>query len=249
MVDYLKTIDDDIYEEFVYEEMIETWRTTCVNVDTTHRCLLQCPFCMRQGDGGTQMVKDYRQIYGDAKPEDMKKIVDFLNPNRSAISFCGQISDPIYHSNFIELIESFQGSSFPRIEIHTNGSGKKDTFWKKLVDAIEPLEPSVKWFFGIDGIDQRSCIHRVGQDFESAFNAMKYVNSLKRPQDEVVWQFIPFKYNEHDIPKAIEMAKEIGVRFMMMKSGRFRMMNSPLSPPNNLDLVSYKRQSEVEYIE
>jgi uncharacterized Fe-S cluster-containing radical SAM superfamily enzyme len=240
----------DAFSE-MYDKIIEGYSCGVINVDTTHRCLLQCPFCLRQSEEyGKSMISDYRKSYGDLKPNELKKIIGFM---KHGISFCGQISDPIYHKDFILLLESIEdATNVDKIEIHTNGSGKKQEYWDKLVDVAWQLPTKVEWHFGIDGIDEKSAIHRVGQDFHSAFGAMKYVASRQKKEPwaerwRVIWQYIPFAYNEHDILKAKEIADEIGVELSILTSGRFT-PNSPVAPPKNMNLISDKIYSEKKEI-
>ena len=49
----------------------------------------------------------------------------------------------------------------------------------------------------------KTSYHRKNQDFDQAYEAMIY---LAKNDIDVIWQFIPFKYNQHEILKAAEMA-------------------------------------------
>jgi len=235
----------------MYSKIIEGYRWTVINIDTTHRCLLQCQFCSRQSEiQGKPMISDYRKSYGDLKTKELIKLTDFV---RSGISFCGQISDPIYHKDFISLLSSIDDVTYlEKIEIHTNGSGKKQEYWDELVDVAWQLETRIEWHFGIDGIDEKAAIHRVGQDFHSAFEAMKYVASRQKKEPEherwrVIWQYIPFAYNEHEIVKAKEMADEIDVELILLTSGRFT-PDSPVAPPTGINLISEKLFGEKKRV-
>ena len=45
-----------------------------------------------------------------------------------------------------------------------------------------------------------------------------------------IWQYIVFKYNETHQRQAKRMAKENGLRFVIMKSSRWLSKNDPLLP-------------------
>ena len=45
-----------------------------------------------------------------------------------------------------------------------------------------------------------------------------------------IWQYIVFKYNEIHQRQARKMAKENGLRFVIMKSSRWLSKNDPLMP-------------------
>ena len=78
---------------------------------------------------------------------------------------------------------------------------------------------------------------------------MTYCKKHLNPKNSlVVWQFIPFKYNQHEIPQAKAMAKENKLRFLIVKSGRFGFDNGSLDPPDDKSLYSTNIQSTRQTI-
>ena len=226
-----------------YDEAVELIRNRSINVDTTHRCLLQCPFCARQNtEHGKIFVKQSQQNYGDLKINHARDMGNFW----THISFCGQISDPIFHSNFIEVIQTLGETSCTKIDIHTTASGKKINWWKQLVGVTNNIPQAMRWVFGIDGIDKKSALHRINQNTDQAIAAMKYV--AENTNDEVVWQYIPFRYNENDIPTAIEIANKYQIKLMILKSGRFHKEGNVLEPPLDENLYNVYDFAKREYI-
>ena len=68
-----------------------------LNIDITHRCALECPRCQRQ----TQFRDRGQKVYGvDISLEDIKK----LAAHYKCFDFCGQLSDPVHHPKFIEIL-------------------------------------------------------------------------------------------------------------------------------------------------
>ena len=80
-----------------YKSYIKIQKKAYFNIETTSRCRLQCPFCQRQRKGGKEKVKQA----GEMSYQDMRKIYNFTDN----INFCGQISDPIYHTDFLKILE------------------------------------------------------------------------------------------------------------------------------------------------
>lgn len=193
-----------------------------VNVDLSHRCLLQCPMCVRQaGQFGREQVKLSGTMYGDMTLENAKDIGNtFAN-----VTLCGQISDPIYHKDFLNLFEELLGTSCRQIDIHTTASHKKNIFWQELLELCSSTNKTIRFIFGIDGIDEKSAIHRVNQKTDDAFNAMKTVAKFsydnKHLNIETVWQYICYKYAQDDLPKARKMAEEMKVEFMLLMPTSF----------------------------
>jgi MoaA/NifB/PqqE/SkfB family radical SAM enzyme len=148
----------------------------------------------------------------DITMENLKKITDFSE----FVCFCGQISDPIYHANFLSLLEHVSKIKDKKFSINTNGTRKKIEWWKR---AFELTKDNVKWVFGLDGTDQETAnIHRVNTRFDEVMEVMKLGASMGC---YIEWQFIVFRHNEHQLELAKSMAKEIGVDLNVRISGRW----------------------------
>lgn len=232
------------FDEY-YEKALEVFSGRSVNVDTTHRCLLQCPFCSRQNSLGPDMVKG-SHAYGDIKVKHARN----LGNSFRYISLCGQISDPVYHTDLIKIMKTLLDTSCVRIDIHTTASHKKNKFWTDLYDVSTKTNKHIRFIFGIDGIDEKSSIHRVNQKSQQALDAMfKGVEYAKKHSNiEIAWQYIPFSYNEDDLETAMDIAKKNNITFILLKSGRFRTAGNLLEPPKNPNLYNTAQFAEREEI-
>jgi len=172
-----------------------------INLDITHRCLLQCPKCMRQKHPG--LHKRGKDISLGA----MKKIAESFQ----YISFCGQMGDPIYHPKFLDILSICKNNT---VEISTAGSGKKIEWWEEA--AL--ISSNQTWVFGIDGLPSQSNQYRIGQDGEQTFQMMKHISNIGA---KVVWQMIVFKYNQDSIEKVRLMAKENNIDLIIIESSRW----------------------------
>lgn len=93
-------------------------------------------------------------------------------------------------------------------------------------DAI--LEALVKYKFrgltcSIDGASQETySIYRVKGDFDRVVSHIKKINAFKRQHGSshprLVWQYVAFGHNEHEIGKARTMAAELGMDFYLKLS-------------------------------
>jgi MoaA/NifB/PqqE/SkfB family radical SAM enzyme len=147
----------------LYSSYIEEQKKAVFNIETTSRCRLQCPFCQRQRKGGKEKVK----LAGEMSYEDMRKIYNFT----TRMNFCGQISDPIYHTDFLKILE-IKKNEYPNniMSIRTNGSGKKLSWWEA---AYNLCDKTTIWTFGLDGASQKTAnIYRIGTNFNEIFKAM-----------------------------------------------------------------------------
>jgi MoaA/NifB/PqqE/SkfB family radical SAM enzyme len=195
-----------------------------LNIDATYRCPLQCPLCMRNRPGGKEKIKQS----SDISLESFQKLCAYFNK----MHICGQISDGIYHPKFLDMLKyHYENYSHLTLTIMTNGSGKKLEWWEK---AYQYSGKNTNWHFGLDGLDQETAnIYRVNTNFDSVFNAMKLGVSLKK---NVIWKFIVFKHNEHQIEDAKQFALENGIEFHLIKSGRWDeeiIVSTGIEPPSS----------------
>jgi len=171
-----------------------------INLDITHRCLLQCPKCQRN------VFPGLHKRGHDLSIKDFKKISDYF----SKIVFCGQMSDPIYHPNFLDFLEI---SKDREVSVDTNGHGKGWKFWAKAFTY-----KNITWRFGLDGLPKDSHKYRINQDGEHVFEVMKFGKSMDA---NIHWNYIVFKYNENDIKTAKYIAKGNGIKLNIIKSSRW----------------------------
>ena len=80
------------------EFYIKNQKLSSPNMDLSHRCILRCPQCLRQKVEGLPRIK---RSFDIGKPE-FRKILNYYD---NQITFCGQISDPIYHPDFLAFLE------------------------------------------------------------------------------------------------------------------------------------------------
>ena len=195
-----------------------------LNIDIGFRCPLECPRCQRQR-GWRNFGK---KVPGrDLTLDEIDKISDYYK----SINFCGQLSDPVHHPKFPEILNLLYNKGDKRlhkdsikVEIHTAASQKSKAFYIKCFKA----NPLADWLFGIDGLPEESHKYRINQDGKKLFRMMLEAKKIlkKRP----IWQHIIFKYNEHNIEKAKAMADKHDLTFLLVKSSRWKGDEDYLKP-------------------
>ena len=190
----------------ITDEYVIHQRKVRPNIDASHRCIFRCPQCIRQ----KTISQDQIRRSFDLTEENFQKIFDYYT---EGVTFCGQISDPIYHPNFLNLLKMCNGQG-KRVRIATVGSGKSDAWWD---EAYSYGVGENAWYFGVDGIDEKSELYRVGSNFQDVWKRMKQ----GRDQGQlIVWQYIIFGYNEHEIDRAVEIAKEEDFSLLLINTNR-----------------------------
>ena len=69
----------------------------------------------------------------------------------------------------------------------------------------------------VDGIDEKSQIYRIGSNFEQVWEPMKLGVKMGHA---IVWQYIIFDYNEHEVERAKEIAEKEGITLLLIKTNR-----------------------------
>ena len=197
-----------------------------INIDISNRCPLECMRCQRQ----TNFTLEGRKVYGrDATMDEIRKLSDYF----SSFNFCGQLSDPVHHPNFVEILEYLYKKDI-QVTVH-NASSQKPMKW--YIKAFQ-AHPKAKWIFAIDGLPEESNMYRINQDGEKLYKVM--LEAKKHLKQTPSWQFIVFSYNEHNLEKAKKMAVDEGLMFIVLHSSRWMGEDDPLRPKEKEYNLGYK---------
>ena len=197
-----------------------------INIDISNRCPLECMRCQRQ----TNFTLEGRKVYGrDATMDEIRKLSDYF----SSFNFCGQLSDPVHHPHFVDILEYLYKKDI-QVTVH-NASSQKPMKW--YVQAFQ-AHPKAKWIFAIDGLPEESNMYRINQDGEKLYKVM--LEAKKHLKQTPSWQFIVFSYNEHNLEKAKKMAVDEGLMFIVLHSSRWMGEDDPLRPKEKQYNLGYK---------
>lgn len=184
-------------------------KRNAINMDISHRCPLECLRCQRYFSYTRHGLK---VPGGDMSLERFEKVLDHFDH----INFCGQVSDPVHHPKFIELLQMINDRGNKSCSVHHASGGKPESWYPKAWEAF----PRARWFWGIDGLPKDSHKYRQNQDGEKVFRLM--IESTKYLKVKPIWQYIVFSYNENDIDEAVNMIKGVdNLEFMLINSSRW----------------------------
>ena len=197
-----------------------------INIDISNRCPLECMRCQRQ----TNFTLEGRKVYGrDATMDEIRKLSDYF----SSFNFCGQLSDPVHHPHFVDILEYLYKKDI-QVTVH-NASSQKPMKW--YIKAFQ-AHPRAKWIFAIDGLPEESNMYRINQDGEKLYRVM--LEAKKHLKQTPSWQFIVFSYNEQNLEKAKKMAVDEGLMFIVLHSSRWMGEDDPLRPKEKEYNLGYK---------
>jgi hypothetical protein len=154
------------------------------------------------------------------------------------VNLCGNNGDPIYHSKFLELCQKFKDNNCS-LTISTNGSAKTKLWWNKLNKILNKDDCII---FAIDGLEDTNHLYRKNAKWNSIINAIK---TLKDRECKIIWKFIPFKHNQHQILQAGNLSKQLGFdQFKLEPSARW-LGKKDLMPDREYTDDHYKTQDEI----
>lgn len=214
-----------------------------VHLELSSKCVLKCPRCPR-----TELNLD--QINQEITLENFKSgfPVDVLIQIEHFI-FCGDIGDPIYATEFLEIVEYIKQNSSSRIKITTNGSYKRAEWWQQLGCLLDYNDQVT---FSIDGWNHESNRqYRINSDFDSIVLGIKTLRNTS--ECSIQWSAIYFSFNQDQIDTMRNLAQSLGCnRFRTVKSSKFdgRYLVDgidQLRPANKLvaDTLVYETKVEV----
>lgn len=209
-----------------------------IQLEFTNRCNLVCRYCSRQNYASKDIDLN-RYDLPISVVEDILSYHHWIN-----VIDCPTFSDSIFYKHYHEVLDIMKYCMIDHYKLSTAATGRTKSWWAKTQELWKELNASqtkVIIFWGIDGLEDTSKIHRVNQDWEEITSNMKIAakNGI-----ECNWQYIPMKFNEHQIEEAKRMAEDWGVNFFLRASERFR-KNDPWIPTNpdyyfDIEYVNHK---------
>jgi MoaA/NifB/PqqE/SkfB family radical SAM enzyme len=179
-----------------------------LHIELTSRCTLACPRCQRTADPEQLQV-------GDLPLPILKKTLTRANfPALRYINFCGNYGDPIYHRQFHKVIAHVRREGF-KIRIETNGSYRPAAWWARTATILSRGDQVQ---FSIDGLEDTNHLYRVNARWQDISAAIEEL----RGRVYLVWKFIVFRHNQHQIESARARAQTLGFdELRLIRSSRF----------------------------
>ena len=194
-------------------------RVRSFNIEITNKCTLACPECERTGNAWV------KKNLAELPVELVQKLFPVSERERLAgikVNLCGTFGDCIYHSRFHDIVRHLKEVGFA-LNVETNGSYRRPEWWGRACDLLREEDQIT---FSVDGLQDTNHIYRINSRWEDIHSAMK----VCAPRVRVLWKFIVFRHNEHQLEEARRLAKELGVlEILFKKSARFRAVD-PLAP-------------------
>ena len=183
--------------------MTYPWQLYHWHFEVSGKCTLKCPRCPRN---------DVEPVPWINKELDLNFFKNLLSPKLlrdtvQRITMCGDIGDPIYASEYLEIIDYIKTHN-EKIHVYTitNGSYRKLEWWKELAKISNKYDTIN---FSIDGYDNNSNnLYRVGSNWDSIMQGM---NTMCQDSSAFVyWATILFQFNQDHMDQIEQQARSIG---------------------------------------
>jgi len=193
-----------------------------LKIESTNVCNQRCPFCL---DRDRSKIDDDGRGFGRMHLECFQRAIDVLAPTAMRLNLYGS-GEPVLYPEIYDMIR-YAADRNIGVTISANLSAfKKENAEKLVLSGLEHLIVSCH-----GASPETYSKYNIGGDFWKTQENMKAICDAKKRLGRrlpfVDWQFLRFRHNQHEIPKARAMARELGVNAI-------RFIN-PNIPPEHKD--------------
>jgi len=179
------------------------WQLYHWHFEVSGKCTLKCPRCPRNDTAPVPWINKELDL------EFFKRTLtpELLKTQVQRITMCGDVGDPIYASEYIDIIKYIKTQN-PKIHIYTitNGSYRKESWWRDLACVSNEYD-TVN--FSVDGYDNPSNnLYRIGSNWDSIMDGMRIM--CQESPAFVYWATILFNFNQDYLDRIQQQARAIG---------------------------------------
>jgi radical SAM protein with 4Fe4S-binding SPASM domain len=210
-----------------------------ISIEPTTSCNLRCPEC-------PSGLRSFTRPTGMMKKELFESIIGQLAPTLSYLIFYFQ-GEPYLHPQLLEMVR-YAAQKKIYTATSTNAHYLNDEAARKTVESgLDRL------IISIDGTSQETYqSYRVGgkidKVIEGTKNILRWKKELKSKTPHVIFQFLVVKQNEHQIGEVKELAKELGVDEVKLKTAQiYDFENGSELIPTIEKYSRYKKKSNGLY--
>ena len=182
-----------------------------VSIEPTTACNLKCPEC-------PSGLRAFTRPTGNLKENFFQETIDELYKDLLYLIFYFQ-GEPYINPSFLKMVSYANAKGIYTIT-STNGHFLNDENARKTIES--GLD---RMIISIDGTTQETYeSYRKEGKLENviagAKNVVKWKKKMNSKTPHIVFQFLVVKPNEHQIPEVFELAKEIGVDEVKLKTAQ-----------------------------
>uniref|UniRef100_UPI00404A4892 SPASM domain-containing protein n=1 Tax=Fulvivirga sp. TaxID=1931237 RepID=UPI00404A4892 len=210
-----------------------------LSFEPTTSCNLRCPEC-------PSGLRSFTRPTGMLEGSLFKKVIEAQKSTLSYLLFYFQ-GEPYLHPEFLQLVKEASERKI-YTATSTNAHYLSDGVAKSTIESgLDRL------IISIDGTSQETYeAYRVGGKLQKVIdgtkNIIKWKRQLKSSTPHIIFQFLVVKPNEHQIDEVYQLANELGVDEVLLKTAQIydHKNGSPLIP-ESAKYSRYKKQTDGTY--
>lgn len=214
-------------------------RPISLSFEPTTSCNLRCPEC-------PSGLRSFHRPTGMLQGDLFRKVIDEQEKTLAYLILYFQ-GEPFLNPEFLEFVR-YASSKQIYTATSTNAHYLNDENAKATVQSgLDRL------IISIDGLTQETYEqYRIGGNLEKVIEGTKNVVSWKKKlaskTPHIIFQFLAVRPNEHEVPELYELADELGVDQVAVKTAQlYDYENGNDLMPTNEHLSRYKKQSNGTY--
>ncbi len=182
-----------------------------VSIEPTTSCNLRCPQC-------PSGLREFSRPTGMLDMETYTKVIDQLGEKLTYLTLYFQ-GEPYLNKSFLDMV-GYASQKKIYTSTSTNAHYLDDENCKRTIESgLDRL------IISIDGITEETYKkYRIGGQLEKVMegtlNLVAWKKKMKSRKPYIIWQFIVFGHNEHEIEDVKKFAKETGMDYLAMKSAQ-----------------------------
>lgn len=182
-----------------------------ISIEPTTSCNLRCPQC-------PSGLRSFSRPTGMLGTDLNKRVIDELKDSLTYITYYFQ-GEPYLNRDFLDMV-SYASKHRIYSATSTNAHYLDDDNCKKTIESgLKRLTIS------IDGIEQETYSkYRIGGQLDKVLEGTKNLVQWKRKMGVsypyIIWQFIVFEHNQHEISELKKIARELGVDKLAIKTAQ-----------------------------
>jgi radical SAM protein with 4Fe4S-binding SPASM domain len=207
-----------------------------ISIEPTTSCNLRCPQC-------PSGLREFTRPTGMLQNQLFEKIIMQTKKHLHSLTFYFQ-GEPYLNPDFLKMV-SFASNNNIFTITSTNAHYLTEENAKQTI-----LSKLDKLIISVDGITQEVYEkYRIGGDYDKVIAGTKEILKQKKllnsSSPHVVWQFVVFKTNEHQIEAVKKLGKELGVDEVKIKTAQiYDFENGHDLIPEADDYSRYKKVKE-----
>ena len=210
-----------------------------IAIEPTTACNLGCPEC-------PSGLRSFSRPTGNLKKEFYKEVIDQVYKDTFYLTFYFQ-GEPYINPDFLEMVayanqKNIYTATSTNAHFLTEENAKKtvESGLDRLIISIDGTTQEVYENYRVNG--------KLEKVIEGTKNIVKWKKELRSATPHIIFQFLVVRPNEHQIDNLYDLAKEMGVDEVKLKTAQVyeHQFGNPLIPENE-KYSRYKKNPDGTY--